>query len=138
VSDLLHFYRCSQCHTTATTGVKRTPDLHLRCNACFRWMAFLWSLPIETDEQRGLAARGLVYNPFGQDAPRKVCTARRCDMCPTYVERAAMIVLPCVGKFCSDDCAQRGVLRHQQVMERVEQLYQNEPGLRPKHKELAQ
>ena len=127
--DLLHWYQCSFCKVTATTTVRRH-ETRISCNACFRWMAFLWSLPIVSDEQRALAARGLVYNPYGTDE-RAAYTKKPCDTCREHVERDTMIVLQGVGKFCSEDCAQVGVLKHQQVMERVEKLYQDEPGLRP-------
>lgn len=125
----LHLYQCSFCRNTATTAVKRTADSRLKCSACFRWMAYLWSSPITTDAQRAIAAQGVVYGAY--EPERQPYTKRACDVCHVHVERESMVMVPCVGKFCSEDCAQVGVLRHQQVMERVEKLYQERPELRP-------
>lgn len=48
-----------------------------------------------------------------------------------------MIVLSGVGKFCSEDCAQVGVLKHEQFMERIRKLHEEKPWLSEPQKEHA-
>jgi hypothetical protein len=55
----LYLYRCPTCRTVAVAAAPRL----VRCCLCRSRMAFLYPIPIETDEQRRWAARGLVYNP---------------------------------------------------------------------------
>jgi hypothetical protein len=64
---LLYLYRCKACLTVATNVVRASP----RCNGCHRYMAFLFTRPIETDDQRTLAARGIVYNPGVSQEPTR-------------------------------------------------------------------
>ena len=59
----LHWYQCRSCQTLATTPVKVTYGRPLCCNLCHSYMAFKWSEPIQTQTQRDLAQRGVVWNP---------------------------------------------------------------------------
>jgi hypothetical protein len=56
----LHFYQCSLCKTVMCSVLR---DSHRPCNGCLRWMKFLYSTPIRTDEQRAWARLGTVFNP---------------------------------------------------------------------------
>jgi hypothetical protein len=67
---LLYTYRC-KCGTVAVASAKASYGDPWRCNLC-RWpMRFLFSRPIETDEQRALADRGIVYNPGVSQEPTR-------------------------------------------------------------------
>jgi NAD-dependent SIR2 family protein deacetylase len=62
-------YQCRNCKTVMTTTVRRTTATPpYRCNLCWSYMREMWSEPITTGEQKALAARGIVYNPYGRSA----------------------------------------------------------------------
>lgn len=66
----LHYFACSLCKTVMATVLK---SRYRNCNGCFRWMKFQFTVPIETDEQRAIAARGTVFNPHPQPIEPWVC-----------------------------------------------------------------
>lgn len=135
MSQQLHIYRCSFCDTIATSGVK-TAWPPILCCACRRIMAYQSSEDVTSDRDRALLARGVVYNPF--DPPRPPVTTRRCDAkgCHNHPEKADMIYLPGVGRFCSAPCADAGAAEHEAFMRRIGKLYDDMPWLRPT-KEVA-
>jgi hypothetical protein len=114
--EQLHTYQCSWCHKIATAGLK-SPDVRIKCCLCFRWMRFMWSDPITTDMQRQRAAGGIVY---GTDEEVQQAAERltECDTCRVKVPKHRMVKLMGVGRFCNEDCAQAGVLKHRAFMER--------------------
>lgn len=135
----LHFYKCSWCRSTATSPVY-DPGRPPKCAACLRFMARIYSEPIETAEQMALVDRGIVFNPYAQhDGPIK----RWCDECKELYIRDQGINLGVGGKYCSAHCADLGTERHRAEMEQVtanvEALYRERPWLRPtvsaEHKE---
>ena len=124
----VHTYRCSFCGTTATSTIRITQP-PLKCVLCLRFMAFKYSSPVTQAEWN---ARNL--NPPTFYTPHEVSTTpytkRACDTCRAHVERGLMVILSGVGKFCSEDCAQVGVLQHQQFMERLSKVKEEMPWLR--------
>lgn len=97
-------------------------------------MRYLWSERITTDQQRALAARGLVFQPY-HAAPR----IGFCGTCRKQCERAAMINLSPAGRFCSQACADEGVRVHEAYMQReADEEAALQRKLQPwKHKETA-
>jgi hypothetical protein len=96
----LHYYTChAPCRWTATFAHKTT-DRHVRCQ-CGRFMVFSFSRPIETEEQRKLAARGIVlHSPHA----RQPWDCRRCGDAqgaesPQYFPAGGFT--PCCGN-CKD------------------------------------
>ena len=64
MNDVLFFYQCPHCRTTAVTVVKHDwRDRPLCCIECASYMRFKWEQPVTTDEERAWADRGLVFNP---------------------------------------------------------------------------
>jgi len=63
MTDSLYVYQCRVCSTVAVAAHKAVYGDPLTCVLCHSWMKFLYATPIETDEQRSWAKRGLVYNP---------------------------------------------------------------------------
>ena len=61
--DQLHWYQCRNCKTWATSPVRILRRSQLCCNLCHSYMKYQWSEPIETEIQRDLARRGIVWNP---------------------------------------------------------------------------
>jgi hypothetical protein len=117
VSRDLHVYRCSFCKTTAqsTFFVQQNGAAPLKCTLCFRIMGYLFSSPISEAEWE---ARNLNPPVFQTPHPVGPAPKRECDQCRQKFERHTLINVPSVGKFCSEDCAQVGVLKHQAYMEK--------------------
>lgn len=114
MSNVLHRYQCSPCFQTAV-ATYWTPGVHVHCPLCRRFMKHLYEEPITTDQHRQWAAQGIVYNPH---LARPVA---KCQQCKQPMPDGPSVVLECVGKFCGEDCAQEGVLKHQRYMERTRQ-----------------
>lgn len=132
----LHLYQCWVCRTTLTTPIKSAgTGAPYRCLNDRTPMTYKFSAPVETDADRALVARGTVYSPHTIGWPKH--TARACDTCRDWVEPETLIRLGAGGKYCSAACADIGTEKHRATMERVEQLYQERPWLRPKVKETA-
>jgi hypothetical protein len=136
MADQLHLYMCSFDHTVASSTVRISP-MHtpIKCIRCLRIMAYKWSQPITTEAERAIAARGVVFNPFTPSTTP--FTKRPCDECRELVEKDALIHLPAVGRFCSMDCADKGVAKHEAFMQRVAKVKQDMPWLDTAHKESA-
>lgn len=129
----LHFFACSWCKSTATCTVL-APGTHIDCPLCHRWMAHKFSYAVQTDEDRALAARGLVLNPHLALDPNRL---RHCDQCRQRVPLAGMIDLSAAGKFCSSACADAGAAKHERYMKRLQdeadaQALRERPWLRQK------
>jgi len=117
VSRDLHVYRCSFCKTTAQATIYVHPAgaAPYKCKACLRIMGYLFASPISEDEWQ---ARNRNPPVFSSPHPVGAAPKRECDHCRGKFERHTLINVPSVGKFCSEDCAQAGALKHQQYMER--------------------
>ena len=59
----LFLYQCRVDATTAVAARKASYGDAYRCVLCRSYMTYRYAIPIETDEHRGWAARGIVYNP---------------------------------------------------------------------------
>ena len=112
MSDVLHTYQCSNCHATAVATFW-TPGVRVDCVLCRRWMKHLFAQPVTTEEHQKFAGRGLVFNPHLPRRPRK------CDTCKQPMPEGPSVTLECVGKFCGEDCAQVGVLKHERWMQKL-------------------
>ena len=64
MNDVLFFYQCPRCTTTAVSVSRHDwRDRPLCCVQCSAYMKYMWTHPVQTAEERGWADRGLVYNP---------------------------------------------------------------------------
>ena len=129
----IHFFTCSWCKSTATCTVL-AEDTHIDCPLCHRWMAHKFSYAVQTDEDRALAARGLVLNRHIADNPFRL---RPCTQCKKRVPAHGMIDLSAAGTFCSAGCADAGVAKHEAYMTRratkdADELAALEEKFRPK------
>ena len=115
-SQQIHFFQCSFCKSTATCTVL-VRGSHIDCPLCHRWMAHKYSYAVQTDEDRALAARGLVLNPHLALDPNRL---RHCDNCRTRVPVVGMINLSAAGKFCTEACANTGAAKHEAYMKRLQ------------------
>jgi hypothetical protein len=67
MNDVLFFYQCPKCQTTAVSVVKHHwKDRPLCCALCSCYMRFKWDIHVVTQQQREWADRGLVFNPGQQ------------------------------------------------------------------------
>lgn len=133
----LHLYRCSFCKTVATSPRWFNPLEHpIKCNRCLRIMGYLYAQPIETEEQRAIAAQGIVFNPF-LDTARPAFRTTPCGTCRAFTPVEALIELPGVGKFCSEACANTGAQEHERFLARVQKVRDEMPWLVPAQKESA-
>jgi hypothetical protein len=103
-------------------------------------MALLYAQPVGEAEWQ---ARNLTPPVFRSRHETGVVAQVPCEFCRRRVPKDSLIVLPCVGKFCSEDCAQAGVVRHQQYMERqtveAEQAHAAElEKWKPKHRPMVE
>jgi hypothetical protein len=124
----LHVYRCSNCGTVATATV-RSSSL-LKCRLCFRLMAYQWSKAIATEEDRAIAALGVAFNPW-RSGQAPALDTRKCSRtgCFHRAPDTDLIHLPGIGKFCSEDCAQRGQAEWDAFMARLRKLKEDRPWL---------
>ncbi len=60
MNNELHYFRCRNCSTVLTTGMKS--PLPERCISCRSWLTFLFTVPIDSNELRVLERRGPVSN----------------------------------------------------------------------------
>lgn len=127
----LHTYQCGNCKTLATTTVRLSP---LRCQVCRSFMTYGWSAPIVSDEDRARAAKGIVFSP-GRMPLEPIPSIQRCGRrgCGQYRPPAALLN----GRFCSEACGAKDSEDVAAQLERIEQLYQLNPWLRPREKETA-
>lgn len=91
-STFLYYYQCSNCKTVMCAPV----DDRFKCALCARFMRFLYSTPVATDEQRQLHARGVVYNPHRAQPQPWTCV--RCGDAFTDIRP----VYRCDGKCCRE------------------------------------
>lgn len=123
----LHTYQCSFCRSTATTSVKSSGLV--KCRLCFRLMAFLFSVPIETDEQREQAAGPIVFRFGGVSLAPPTEPTKRCARRGCYTYKPVSDLLN--GRFCSEECGAQDSRDFKAFMDRLEDLYQRKPYLRP-------
>lgn len=134
----LYILQCPNCRQTLTKTAPPIADNPERCLSDRTWLRLVNSKPIETVDDRALAAICPVWN-FGwrTDAdPMRIC-----DTCRMDVRKSQLIDLGAGGKYCSDKCADIGTEQHRAAVERVranvEKLYEQMPWLRPQAKETA-
>lgn len=61
MTDTLTTYRCRYCEWTLVVAHPlRSVE---RCRGCGSWMARLFTMPVETDEERALFKQGVTWNP---------------------------------------------------------------------------
>lgn len=68
----LRYYRCANCQAVMTTPFKEERGKPYFCR-CWTRMAYQFSVPVDTDERRELAARGQVWNPHAPQPEPWVC-----------------------------------------------------------------
>jgi hypothetical protein len=107
--SFLHTFQCRACRTVATAPFKSEFGAPVRCILCRSYMTRLYGELITTDEQRALARRGVVYNPFTAVAD-KTCDNQGCR---NFVGPITGIALAGIGSFCSTVCADEAASRQQ-------------------------
>ena len=125
----LYTYQCSFCHSLATTPVRMGRGV-LTCQSCLRLMAYRWCEPIVTDAERSLAERGVVFHRPEPSTPRPTKVVRcRVSDCAAFKPEAEMVYLPGIGRFCSQEHAERGQREWDAFLERLRQLKEEKPWL---------
>lgn len=131
--QFLHTYQCSLCQTVATSPIRVEHPQDLPCVLCRRWMRLVSSVPVTTPEQRDLFDRGTVFQPYAEPRPR----VRYCDTCFGDLDPERTIRVDTGGRYCSQTCVDIAADQVRLVRERLEQLYQRKPWLKPATKETA-
>lgn len=69
----LFYFQCRFCKTVLAVTIKSPRPERCRCSGA--WMTFLFSEPVQTDEQRVIAKQGRAWNPHNPPQP---WTCARC------------------------------------------------------------
>jgi hypothetical protein len=126
----LHTYKCSFCKVVAFSTVKNPAMSPLPCIQCHRYMAYQWSKPLTEAEWQ---ARNVAPIEYRSPLPAAVVPPESRDR--QCARRGCLVWKPPAellnGRFCSEACGAQDSRDMAAFYDRLEQMYQEMPWLRP-------